>query len=173
MWSLLYSCGSWSSFTWCLLPHQGIQVTATTPSATAVRLETGVVALEVSNAVPSNSASGRLRRSMSPTSFLSHSLTLVFPSIHFQMCNVKLQTVSLLSNGFCCLNYQNVPNQFALVVKILNFELRVSNVKVRDCRSRKSRNCVTLMLCFCLEVSVVKALRIKWDITLVKTVKTV
>ena len=44
---------------------QGIQVTATTPSSTAVRLDTGVMALEVSNSAPtSNHLSGQLRRSM-------------------------------------------------------------------------------------------------------------
>jgi len=39
-------------------------VTATTPSSTAVRLDTGVVALEVSNSTPSsNLLPGQLRRS--------------------------------------------------------------------------------------------------------------
>jgi len=43
---------------------QGIQVTATTPSSTAVRLDTGVMALEVSNSAPtSNLLPGQLRRS--------------------------------------------------------------------------------------------------------------
>jgi len=43
---------------------QGIQVTATTPSSTALRLDTGVVALEVSNRAPtSNLSSGKLKRS--------------------------------------------------------------------------------------------------------------
>ena len=47
-----------------LLFTQGIQVTATTPSSTAVRLDTGVVALEVSNSAPSSAPiSGQLRRS--------------------------------------------------------------------------------------------------------------
>ena len=44
---------------------QGIQVTATTPSSTAVRLDTGVMALEVSNSAPtSHHLLGQLRRSM-------------------------------------------------------------------------------------------------------------
>ena len=39
-------------------------MTATTPSSTAVRLDTGVVALEVSNSTPSsNLLPGQLRRS--------------------------------------------------------------------------------------------------------------
>ncbi|XP_068720760.1 bridge-like lipid transfer protein family member 1 [Montipora capricornis] len=44
---------------------KGIQVTATTPSSTAVRLDTGVVALEVSNSPSSTLLSGHLRRSSS------------------------------------------------------------------------------------------------------------
>ena len=40
-------------------------MTATTPSSTAVRLDTGVVALEVSNSAPSSGLlPGQLRRSM-------------------------------------------------------------------------------------------------------------
>lgn len=43
---------------------QGIQVTATTPSSTAVRLDTGEVSLEVSNSAPSSGLlPGQLRRS--------------------------------------------------------------------------------------------------------------
>ncbi|XP_022799728.1 uncharacterized protein KIAA1109-like isoform X2 [Stylophora pistillata] len=45
---------------------KGIQVTATTPSSTAVRLDTGVVSLEVSNSAPSSGLlHGQLRRSSS------------------------------------------------------------------------------------------------------------
>ncbi|XP_048589365.1 transmembrane protein KIAA1109 homolog isoform X3 [Nematostella vectensis] len=47
------------------LTLKGIQVTATTPSSTAVRLDTGVMALEVSNAIPSPPEPGQLRQSYS------------------------------------------------------------------------------------------------------------
>lgn len=76
---------------------QGIQVTATTPSSTAVRLDTGVVSLEVSNSAPSSGLlPGQLRRSKYSVNLLYMNKFIYTWNIFIHKREVSEETVVLL-----------------------------------------------------------------------------
>lgn len=76
---------------------QGIQVTATTPSSTAVRLDTGVVSLEVSNSAPSSGLlPGQLRRSKYSVNLLNMNKFIYTWNIFIHKREVSEETVVLL-----------------------------------------------------------------------------
>ena len=56
----------------CKLCIQGIQITATTPTNNAVRLETGVIELELSNRVQGVAVTTQPAASLNPTQVLAH-----------------------------------------------------------------------------------------------------